>query len=287
MIPAADSATAEEIIDIHCGWGATPFAPGWNDARAVRDALQSRGIQMAFIASDLARRFDPATGNTAVAETLAQDPQLRGWLVVHPDHPDEASAQMRRFLYGNRFVGVALYPDPTTGKPVTLRAVQEVMIAYRRFARPLLIAAPSGEAMIHIADIAREMSTTRIIASGMGGEDWREAVDIAVRPLNLYLDISGVLCADKITYAMQQMHGARKLLFASGAPHTDPAAILGLLDDLALLPEERARILSNNAQRLFNLDNDDAAQGSALRPLSAAPEDTGDVPTLDRLSPNE
>ena len=274
----------EEIIDIHCGWGTTPFAPGWSDAGKVWDSLQTRGIQTAFLASDLARRFDPAGGNTAVAEAIAQVPQMRGWLVVHPDHPAEANAQMRRYLYGTEFVGVALYADPATGNPVTLRAVQEVMIAYRRFARPLLIDAPSGEAMLHIAEIAREMSSTRIIASGMGGDDWREAVDLAARPLNLHLDISGALCADKITYAMQQMHGTRKLLFASGAPRTDPAAVLGLLDDLALAPEDRARILSNNAQRLFNLTNDDADQGMELRPLSNAPEDT--VPGLEMLSPD-
>ncbi len=287
MMATSDGA-AEEIIDVHCGWGETPFAPGWSDAQQVQDLLLSRGIQSAFIASDLARRFDPGAGNTAVAEAVAQYPQMRGWLVVHPDHPAEASAQMRRYLYGDRFVGVALYPDPATGRPITLRAVQEVMVAYRRFARPLLIAAPSGEAMLHIAEIAREMNSTRIVASGMGGDDWRDAVDIAARPLNLHLDISGALCADKIAYAMQIMHGSRKLLFASGAPRTDPAAVLGLLDDLELSPEDRARILSNNAQRLFNLENDDALHGSHLRPLSSAPETAGEVgPTLDLLPPDE
>jgi len=282
---------AVEIIDVHCGWGATASAPGWNDAATVQAALRERGIQTAFVASDLARHFDPARGNAEVASVASDGGDLRGWLVLQPDHLAEGNALMKRYLYhSERFVGVALYPDPTTGRPVTLRQAAEVLNAYRRFAKPLLIAAPNAEAMLHVADIAREMSTTRVIASGMGGDDWREAVEIAVKPLNLYLDISGALSAEKIDYAIYHLHGARKILFASGAPHTDPAAILGLLDDLDLSPEDRARILSNNAQRLFNLENTDAVVGSDLRYFSGPPTpspDEEDAPHLGMLAPDE
>lgn len=281
---------AEEIIDVHCGFGATATAPEWNEAGALRNALRERGVTSAFVASDLARHFDPVHGNAQVAAATKGARDLRPWLVLQSDRAAEANAQMRRYLYqSEQFVGIALYPDPVTGRPVTLRQSGELLNAYRRFAKPLLISAPTAEAMLHVADIAREMGTTRVIASGMGGDEWREAVEIAVKPLNLYLDISGSLSAEKIDYAIAHLHGARKLLFASGAPQTDPAAVLGLLDDLDLSPDDRARILSNNAQRLFNLDNKDAAVGSDLRFLSAPgpPAPDGDTPHLGNLDEDE
>ena len=287
---AADDAQDEQIIDVHCGFGATASAPEWNDAGTLRGALRARGVTSAFVASDLARHFDPMLGNARIAEATRGARDLRPWLVLQPDRPAEANVQMRRHLYhSDQFIGVALYPDPVSGRPVTLRQAGEMLNAYRRFAKPLLVAAPTAEAMLHAADIAREMGTTRVIASGMGGDEWREAVEIAAKPLNLYLDISGSLCAEKITYAIEHLHGARKLLFASGAPHTDPAAVLGLLDDLDLSPEDRARILSNNAQRLFNLENTDAAAGSDLRFLAAPapPAPDEDTPHLGNLDEDD
>jgi predicted TIM-barrel fold metal-dependent hydrolase len=265
-----------EIVDVHCGWGATWAAPGWGDAEQVRTALRARGIRTAFLASELARRFDPARGNEQVAEATALGPDLRGWLVVHPARADEAHAQMRRYLYTDRFVGCALYPDPLGERPVTLRAVHDLLNAVRRFGKPILIAATSGEAMLHVAQIAQEMTTLKVIASGMGGLDWREAVDLAARPMNLYLDICGALTPQKLEYAIATLNGARKLLFASGAPHTDPAAVLGLLDDIDLSPDDRVRLLNGNATRLFSLGADQAAETDDLRPLDTSPpEATG------------
>lgn len=276
MTPTQDA--DEEIIDVHCGWGATPTAPLWNDGEHVHAVLQSRGIGKAFLASDLARHFDPVRGNQQVAEAIAQHADWGGWLVLHPDRPRDASTHLRRFLNDERFVGGALYPDAQTGRPVSLRTAYEVLNILRRFAKPLLIGAYHADAMVQVAEIAREMGNTKVIASGMGGDDWREAVEIVAKPLNLYLDISGALCAAKLDYALAHLNGARKLLFASGAPHTDPAALLGLLADVALPPDDRARLLAGNARRIFNLDNDDAALGAVLSPLSIVPPEAGSGP---------
>jgi hypothetical protein len=224
------------IVDVHCGWGWSPTAPGWDSVEGLRDALRARGITVALLASDQARllrlcrrqpadRRDCRRGSGAFARSagLARAP---------PARMAEANAQMRRYLYGERFVGCALYPDPLTGKPVTRRAALELINMFRRFAKPLLVQADTGEAMQEVAAIAEEMTGMRVIASGMGGDDWREAVDLAVRPLNLYLDISGALVPEKIEYALASLNGVRKLVFGSGAPHTDPVALIGLLDDL-------------------------------------------------------
>lgn len=245
---------AEEIIDVHCGWGPTPAAPNWNQVEAVQGILAARGITTCCLSSLLARRYDPVGGNETVADTLTSPggpAKLRGWLVVQPAQFDESSAQMRRHLYSENFVGAALYPNPATGEPVALEYSRELLILIRRYSKSLLIETPTAEAMWHAVEIAGFMQGVKIVASGMGGEEWRAAIDFAVKPSNLFLDISGALAPEKIRYAIQAMSGARKLLFASGAPANDPAANLAMLEEAGLAADEREKILFANAHRVF------------------------------------
>lgn len=245
---------AEEIIDVHCGWGPTPAAPDWNQAEAVQRLLTARGVTTACLSSVLARRYDPIGGNEAVAETLKSPgtpARLCGWLVVQPAQYEESSGQMRSHLYSENFVGAALYTNPATGEPVTVEYARELLILIRRYSKALLIETPTAEAMWHAVEIAGFMQGVKIIASGMGGEEWRAAIDYAVKPSNLFLDISGALAPEKIRYAIQAMNGARKLLFASNAPTCDPALHLAMLEEAGLSSDEREKILCANAQRVF------------------------------------
>ena len=178
---------------------------------------------------------------------------MRGWLVAHPARNADSQAQMKKHLPDERFVGVALYPDPLTGTPVSARDVREIITAFRRYAKPLLVEANSAAGMAEVVKMTEDMAGVKIVASGMGGEEWREAIDMASKSLNLLLDVSGSLAPEKIEYAFAAFHGSRRLLFASGAPQTDPAAVLGLIRDADIPNEDRDRILGGNAARLFRL----------------------------------
>ena len=290
---------AERIIDIHCGWGATALAPQWNDLGAIRMAMQARGIEAACLAPMIARRYDLLAGDDALGSALvgseageAGGVDLRGWLVIHPARLVDSNTLMRRHLYGDRFVGAALYPDPLTGLPVTLRDSVEVINSYRRFARPLLIEAHTATAMAEVVRIAETLGSMKIIASGMGGDEWYEAITMAAQPLNLYLDISGALVPEKIVHALATLHGTRKLLFASGAPQTDPAAVLGMLDDVPLSHDDRERILYINAARLLHV-GEVATVPATLAPITrttgaaadSAPEITDLLDILGQAEP--
>ena len=249
------------IIDVHCGWGATASAPQWNDIPSIQTALQKRGVTQSFLSSLLARRYDMPTGNDALAAALpsmqkqenANTTEVRGWLVAHPARNLDSQAQMKKHLADDRFVGVAMYPDPLTGSPVTARDAREIVTAFRRYAKPLLVETQSAAGMAEVVKMTEDMAGVKIIASGMGGEEWREAIDMTVRGLNLLLDISGSLSPEKIEYAFSALNGSRRLLFASGGPYTDPAAVLGLVRDADIPEEDRDRILGGNAARLFRV----------------------------------
>ncbi|GAB4470183.1 MAG: hypothetical protein OHK0029_42960 [Armatimonadaceae bacterium] len=248
-----------KIIDIHCGWGATAAAPYWNTVDTIRSSMQIRGITTVMVSSLLARRYDVIAGNEALAGVLPSEPptegtDVRGWFVIHPARTRDVLHQMREYLYSPMFVGAALYADPVTGVPVTVSDAHDLVTGFRRYGKPLLVEVPTADAMREALRIADDLAGVRIIASGMGGDDWREAIAMSTRASNMALDISGALVPEKIEYAIEILHGTRKLLFASGAPHTDPAAVLALLDELDLADEDRHRILHGNAERLFGME---------------------------------
>ena len=293
MIPTATNGyRSGEIIDIHCNWGGATAAltHGWEDTARAGETLQARGVRFAFVVSEAARHFDSIAGNEEIDALTRAEPGLRGWFVAHAARAQAAHAQMRHLLYQSRWAGCALYPDPITGRPVTLEDFHEIVNAYRRFGKPLYIATPDADAARHAAQIAREMSPMRVILGGMGGADWRETTDLCVNSPGLFVDISGELAPEKIEYALQALHGARKILFASNAPHTDPAAVIGLLDDLDLSPEDRARILGGSAARLFQLEEAVQTAGPDLRPFGepeGEPEPEENFPRLATLDLDE
>ena len=257
---AADSYSnrTNRAIDIHCGWGATTAAPQWRDINAIKTTMAARGIGTVFISALLARRYDMIAGNAALPSAVMppandEEVDVRAWMVIHPARIKEATDQMRRLLLSPRFVGCALYPDPRTGAPVTAADARELIVAYRRFGRPLLVEAPDLTAIEQVIRISDDLAGVKLIASGMGGDEWRESLALIARTGNIFVDISGALTPEKVEYAIQALHGTRKILFASGAPQTDPAAILGLLDDVDISDEDRNRILFGNAEKLFGL----------------------------------
>ena len=247
------------IFDVHCGWGSVTAAPNWKDVSEIQRVMGKRGVGTVCISSLLARRYDIIEGNRAVADavkTNASDggTEVLGWIALHPGRAHDLSEQMKRTLYDPRLIGAALYPDPLTGQPLTVADVRELLNAFRRFTKPLLIETRSAEAMAQAVRIADEFANLKMIASGMGGDEWRESLSMVSRSPNLNMDISGALIPEKIGYAIEMMHGSRKILFASGAPYTDPAAVIGMMDEAGLSNDDRTRILYRNADKLFGRD---------------------------------
>ena len=167
------------ICDIHGQWGPTTAAPSWNQPEHVKGQLLQRGITLGCFASALARRYDMVAGNDAVYEAAGSKGGgvvLKGWLVIQPNQHDESANLMRKYMFHDNFVGAVLYPNPATGEPVTLARCQDLLTVFRRYGKALLIHTPTAAAMHHAVDIASFLGTGKVIASGMGGDEWREAM---------------------------------------------------------------------------------------------------------------
>jgi predicted TIM-barrel fold metal-dependent hydrolase len=258
----------KDIIDVYASWGPTPFAPKWNDEAYVQSLLTERGIVEAFMASNLARRFETRAGNDRMAERVLAETspcELRGWLVIHPSQVETSLEQMREYLPQEHFVGALLGYDYVNDRPNTWEDSREILSACRRYGKVLLIEVPHIDAVRYALDIVQNMQGVKVLFSGMGGRDWKQMVDLCTKPTNVFMDTAGVLDPEKLEYAMKVMGSARKMMFASGAPQTDPAAMIGMVEDANIPQADRERIYRTTAQRVFGLWGMGGAQGTLRR----------------------
>lgn len=236
-------------FDVHTYYGATPFSSDMAARDSLLATLRRAGLDGAALVSGLAADCDFVAGNRQLREIISPEDGLFGWVTLNAGYPVESQEEQRRHLNRRGVVGVALFG--TTGRPVTLAESREILNAQRRYAKPVAIRVPDAEAVHAARLIAAEFPAMRFVFLGMGGEDWRVAVAVAKQHLNVYLEVSGSLDADKIAHASSVVT-ARKLLYGSGLPHGSPHLTRALVESAPTLTRpDRGRILSENAVALL------------------------------------
>lgn len=240
------------LFDSHTYYGATPFSGALSSREAIRQTMQRYGIDGMALISGLAAHCDFVAGNRRLMEILDAAAGLLGYVTLSPDYSAESQEEQRKYLTRRDVLGGVLFSHD--GQPVTVDHARDILNAHRRYTKPMAIHVPDGAAVHAARQIVAEFSTMKFVFLGMGGEDWHTAVVTAKQHLNVYLEISGSLDADKLSHAAATLT-PRKLLFGSGLPNSDPHLMLGLVAEArGVTNSDRARILSQNAQGLFNLD---------------------------------
>lgn len=239
------------IFDAHAYWMDSPFTRAAATRESITAAMRRHDITQVGLISGLAARCDFVAGNRALSQLLDPAQGLYGYAVLNADYPEESMQEQRRYLTHSHFLGAVMFGHD--GRPVNVEDAREVLNAYRRFTKPMAICAPDAEAVHAARAIAADFPAMKFVLLGMGGESWRTAVGVAKKHLNVYLEISGTLDADKVAHAAEALT-PRKVLFGSGFPQADPEAILGLVETAPTVTRaDRDRILSLNAQALFTL----------------------------------
>lgn len=237
------------IFDAHVYYGETPFSKSLATREAILTTLRSREITGAALLSGLAADCDFVTGNRRLREIVSAEDGLFGWVMLNAGYSAESQEEQRRHEMKRGIIGVAMFGH--NGRPVVLEDAREILNAQRRYAKPVALHVPDSDAVHAAREIAVAFPAMKFLWLAMGGADWRSAVAIAKQHLNIYLEISGSLDADKIAYASSVLT-PRKLIYGSGQPHADPSLPLALVETSPTLTRaDRSRILSENAVALL------------------------------------
>ena len=160
------------------------------------------------------------------------------------------------------FVGIKIHPSDT-GCYADDEAFRPVYEIAEKYGYPImshtwaLTSNPKQKFAVpeRFEKFIREYPEVNLIFGHSGGrvEGIRKAVEIGMQHKNVHFDIAGdIYDRGLIEYIVGHV-GADRLLFATDLPWFDPASQMGMVLGANLASEEKAKILGENAARLFHL----------------------------------
>lgn len=236
------------IVDVRVQVGTIPI---WGTQFAemhLRRMMEKYGINRCIVSSTKASSCDFASGNDEISQ-LAGKGGIYGCAVVNTQYPPQSIEDMRKRMSSPAFVAV-LIRSGSPNKPVTLDECSDILNAFRRYAKVVMVEASSREGVLAAEEIARAFGGLKFVLLSMGGTAWRTAIDVADRTLNLVLEVSGSLNPDKIRLAVDRV-GAHRMVFGSNMPIYDPAVTVGLVDGADITDADKRMIFEGTAKRLF------------------------------------
>lgn len=237
------------MIDVHAEIGTTPlWGVPFTDAHLAR-SMQKYGVERSIVSSTIGNSCDLMLGNAQVAKVVAANKSMLGCLVVNINYPEQSQQDMHRYLADESFAGMLL-SSGSKGRTVTLAEGEELLNAYRRFVKPVFLHVLDMEALLAANEMAKAFTGMKFVLLSMGGDEWRMASVLAERTLNLVLEVSGSFSPDKIKFAVEHI-GSHRMVYGSGLPYVDPAAIIGLVADADISDLDKRNIFENSARRLF------------------------------------
>ncbi|MDR3708536.1 MAG: amidohydrolase family protein [Capsulimonadaceae bacterium] len=240
------------LFDCHTYLTVASFSSSMRTREQVLESMERFGLDGVALISGLGASGDFSNGNRMLREVVDEEQGLLGYVTLNASYPEESLQEQRMYMSKHEFVGGVLIAEP--GRPVTLKAARDIVNAQRRYGKPILLYTGDTAAVHAAQEIAEEFHLIKFIFLGMGGNDWRAAVETARKCLNVNLEISGCLDADKVTVAVNAI-SARRIVFGSGLPHGDPSLYRGLVQDCEILTtSDRNRITLDNALALFKIN---------------------------------
>jgi hypothetical protein len=249
------------LIDIHAHYGGWVGLPNPDTSLDSLLATCRRfHIEHCCLSSTSAIGYDLSGGNERVREILQQaadhaapgDPQLHGYVVIHPGYPEQSLAQMRDFLALPHYVGGKLHPKHC-GYQADSPEARPLLEYLLELGKPLLAHTWFDEMCLAIGNAADQFPDLIFIMGHMGGDDWETALQVAADRPNIYLELcSGLSPWGKIERSIS-MVGAERLLFGSDLTLLDPGYTLGLVTGAEIGEREKRMILYENGKRLFGL----------------------------------
>ena len=137
--------------------------------------------------------------------------------------------------------------------------VDPVMNLAREFSLPVLIHSDSG-GFSHprmIGALAERHPEVLMIIGHMGGTAWLEAVEMAKKHKNIYLDTTDVLNEVTIIPTAVEIAGSNKIIWGSDAPVLNSAVELAKIKTADLYgnvtEKDKELILGGNMARILNI----------------------------------
>ena len=229
-------------------------------------AMERGGVEFGLLSAWHGPKEGALISNDEVAAWVAQHPtRFAGLAGVDLDRPMEAVRELRRAVTEHDFKGLRVIPW-LWGAPPTDRRYYPLYAACVELGVPVctqvghtgpLRPSETGRPIPYIDQIAIDFPELVIVCGHIGYPWTEEMVAVARKHANVYIDTSAYTTRryppELVSY-MRTRSGRHKVLFGTNYPMIAPEQALAELDSLGLDEETRELFLSENAKRVFALD---------------------------------
>lgn len=186
---------------------------------------------------------------------------------------DADVVELRGMLQAGEIKGLKIYPGYEPFYPADPKFAAAYHLA-AEFDVPVMIHcgdtyAPTGKVKyahpLHVDDVAVDFRATRFLICHLGNPWFRDCMEVVYKNDNVYTDISGLTLGafeDRFeAYMRQQLKemlawgmNPEKVLYGTDWPLATMESYLEFVEELALNPHDRARMMWRNAAQLFKLN---------------------------------
>ncbi len=234
---------------------------------AIVAELETQGVEKAVITGrDCETTYGSPANNPSLEEfTKAYPDKFIGFYGVDPHKGMSAVYALSRAVNELGMRGAAvdpylakIYPNDAKYYPIYSKCCElNIPVVFTTGPATLV----PGAVMDHVAPryidfVARDFPELRIVISH-GGYPWvNEAIFVAQRNANVYLDLSEYELFPQAEAYVQAMNSViqDKVLFASAHPFVELKTALEVYASLPLSPETRRKVMYENAKRVLGLN---------------------------------
>ena len=222
------------------------------------ELMEQQGIDLSIVNSAAMTPHQVDSINHFLLDAAAQYPGRFVPLgTMHPDSTPEEQEQHIRFLKDNGMHGIKIHPD-MLAQPLDSPGMQRVYALCQEAGIPVLL--HTGDSRYDFTNpnrmlpMAKKYPRLTFIGGHFGGREfYREAANTFKDCSNFFADCSSSflwLSPEDALYCLRT-YSADRIMFGTDHPVMRPGFDLDYLFSLPLTDEERKKILSGTAQKVF------------------------------------
>ena len=244
-------------------WTDQAGKPPIPDTKTTLDAMDAAEVEISLLSAWYGPQGSYISNEEVDAQIATAPDRFRGLASVDLSDPMGAVRDIRRWVDGEKFVGVRVVPW-LWDLPPNDRRYYPVYAACVDAGVPFctqvghtgpLMRSDVGRPIPYLEDVLLDFPELLVVGGHVGFPWIDELISLTIKFPNFYVDTSAYavhrLPASFIEY--MKGIGAKRVMFGTNWPMLSPARCLEKIEDLKLTPEQAEGFLSGNARRVFNL----------------------------------
>lgn len=196
-------------------------------------------------------------GNMEVYEAVQQYPdRLYGFVRVNPNFGARAERELRKWIEDYKFHGIKMHPDWESWSATNTQLYRMQFEFAKAYNLPCYIHTgyyPKCQPLLFLP-IAEEYPTVNLILGHIGYEYHRDAIQVAARCPNVFVEPAGNSDAWVINQAVRQA-SARQVVWGSDAPFFDPKWVSNkVIMQPTISDDDKQLILAGNMARMLGVE---------------------------------